>query len=244
MSSYYLHNHRIFGLNAINAFDNNSHGHVFRKCMDSIDNVSNETDLTIFIEAQLSNIHSLELKLPNKHWCRMLTESSGGRFQWAFTACCAIKDHRGALRPTECLSRFLSSVRGLDELYSEVLGQAFDIEDFVSMSRFKLVMGRILTTNELLSISAHSELQDDDDPADLVELVVSLLGSLMRGVDQQDVPLWALHTSFLDFLMDASHSESYFVTLSQHNQSLALSSLRVMKSDLRFNICGMETSNL
>jgi AAA ATPase domain len=209
----------------VDAFDNNSHDHVFRKHMDSIDDVSNETDLTIFIEAQLSDIRSLELEWPNKHWCRMLTESSGGHFQWAFTACRAIKDHRGALRPTERLSRFLSSARGLEELYSEVLGQAFDVEDFVSMSRFKLVMGRILATNEPLSISAHSELRDDDDPADLVELVVSLLGSLMSGVDRQDVPLRALHTSFLDFLTDASRSKSYFVNPSQHNRSLALSSL-------------------
>ena len=96
--------------------------------MDTIDE-SNTADITLFIEAQLSDVPSLEKQWPNKCWRQMLVESSGGLFQWASTACQAIKDSRGVFRLTEHLSHFMSSAHRLDALYSEVLRQAFDGED-------------------------------------------------------------------------------------------------------------------
>jgi hypothetical protein len=226
----------------VNAFNGNQH--VFCKHMNTIDEASNEADIALYIETQLSGLHSLDSEWPNKRWCHMLINSSDGLFQWASTACRTIRDGRGGLRPTERLNRFVTWARGLDALYSEVLQQAFDVEDYVAMSRFKLVMGRILATKEPLSISAHSELRGDDEPADLVELIVQLLGSLLSGVNQSQAPVRALHTSFIDFLTDESRSKSYYVDPSRHNRTLTLSSLRVMKFGLRFNICGLETSHL
>jgi hypothetical protein len=218
--------------------------HVFCKRMDAIDKASNEADITMYIESELSDIRSLELEWPNRQWCQMLIESAGGLFQWAATACRAVKEVRGGLRPTERLSRFVASPPGLDGLYTVVLDQAFDAHNSVAMSRFKQVMGRILATREPLSISAHSELRADDEPADLVELIVQPLGSLMSGVNQLDVHVQALHTSFVDFLTDEDRSKSYYVDPSQHNRNLTLSSLRVMKLGLCFNICNLETSHL
>jgi hypothetical protein len=112
------------------------------------------------------------------------------------------------------------------------------------MHRFKLVMGKVLVTKEPLSVSAHSELRDDDGPAGLVEIILPLLGSLLSGVNQQHVPVRPLHTSFFDFLTDQNHSKSYYVDPYQHNCSLVLSSLQAMRSGLRFNICRLETSHL
>ncbi|KAF8726639.1 hypothetical protein AX14_007619 [Amanita brunnescens Koide BX004] len=225
----------------LSAFKDNLH--VICKYMNTIDEASNKADIALFVETQLSDVHSLELEWPNKRWCQMLVESSDGLFQWVSTACQAIKDNKGALRQTERLSRFVSSARGLDALYSEVLRQAFDQQDDDSMSRFKLVMGRILAVKEPLSISAHSELRSDDEPADLVELILPLLGSLLSGVDQHYIPIRPLHASFFDFLTDQNRSGTYYVDPSQQNRSLTLSSLRVMKSGLRFNIAGLETSH-
>jgi len=224
----------------ISAFKSNRH--IFCKYMDTIDE-SNTADITLFVEAQLSDVPSLEKEWPNKRWRQMLVESSGGLFQWASTACQAIKDSKRVFRPTERLSRFVSSARGLDALYSEVLHQAFDGEDDDAMSRFKLVMGRILATKEPLSMSAHSELRGDGEPADLVELILPLLGSLLSGVDQPNIPIRPLHTSFFDFLTDENRSKTYYVDPSHQNHSLTLSCLRVMKSGLRFNIGNLETSH-
>lgn len=225
----------------VNAFSGNPH--IFCKYMDAIDDASNEADIGLFIETELSDVRGLELKWPNRRWCRMLIESSGGLFQWASTACRAIKDSGGGLRPAERLSAFVSSARGLDGLYLEVLHQAFDAENGTAMSRFKLVMGRLLAAKEPLSVFAHSELRGDDEPADLVELIVQPLGPLLSGVNQPHNPVRALHVSFYDFLTDVTRSQAYYVDRLDQNRNLTLSAFRVMKSELRFNICNLETSH-
>jgi ABC-type dipeptide/oligopeptide/nickel transport system ATPase component len=69
----------------INAFNGNRH--IFCKYMSAIGITSNEADITMFIDMQLSGISSLELQWPNKHWCRMLVQNSDRLFQWASTAC-------------------------------------------------------------------------------------------------------------------------------------------------------------
>ena len=224
----------------IDAFRGNRY--IFCKYMDDIDQASNEADITLFIETRLSGTGSLELKWPNKLWCRMLTQSSGGLFQWASTACRAVREGKTGLQPTECLDRFVSSTNGLDGLYLEILRQAFDEKDDTVMSRFQLVMGKILAAKEPLSVSAHSGLQGDDDPVGLVELILTGLGSLLSGVNRRHVPVRALHASFFDFLTDHNRSKSYYVDPIQHSHSLTLSCMRVMTSKLHFNICNSETS--
>ncbi|KIM90604.1 hypothetical protein PILCRDRAFT_1868 [Piloderma croceum F 1598] len=205
----------------VNAFNGNRH--IFCKHMSDIAETSNEADITMLIETQLSSIRSLELQWPNKHWCRMLVQSSDGLFQWASTACRVIKDIR---------NRKLTPNRMPEPLHVISARAGCPI----------LGIGDGQNTGDQ-GATAHSELRGDGDPPDLVELVVQFLGSLLSGVNQEDVPVRALHASFLDFLSDESRSKSYYVSPSQHNSSLALSSLRVMKSGLRFNICGLETSH-
>ena len=226
----------------VSAFSDNQH--IFCKHMNAIDKASNDADIALFIESQLSGVYSLALEWPNKHWCRMLMQSSGGLFQRASTACRAIKETKGGLRPTERLSRFVSSGRGLDALYVEVLRQAFDTEDDTVMSCFRSVMGAILVTKIPLSILTHSELRADDDPEDLVDLIVQSLGSLLSGVNRPHIPIRALHASFFDFLTDPDRSKSYYVDPSHHHRTLTLSCLRIMRLGLMFNICGLETSHI
>lgn len=225
-----------------NTFFNNKY--VFCKHLDNIDKSSNERDISLFIETTLSGIPSLELKWPNKEWCRMLLKGSDGLFQWASTACRAIKDGEGGLWPTELLTRFCLLTRGLDELYFDVLSQSFNRNDAVVMSRFKAVMGRILVTKEPLSVSAHSKMYCGSDDAELVMLITQSMGSLLHGVNQTDTPVRALHASFFDFLTDESRSKSYCVDVSQQNRNLTFLTLQVMKRELRFNICGLKTSHL
>jgi hypothetical protein len=220
---------------------------VFCRNLDDIDDndrYSNECDVSLFIETTLSGIPSLESKWPNKHWCHMLLKGSDGLFQWASTACRAIKDGEGGLRPTELLTSFCSSTRGLDGLYFEVLSQSFNPNNAMVMARFKEVMGRILVTKEPLSVSAHSEMYCGSDDAELVTLITQSMGSLLSGVNQADAPVRALHASFFEFLTDANRSKSYYVDASRQNWNLTLSTFRVMKKGLRFNICGLKTSHL
>jgi hypothetical protein len=212
--------------------------------LDDIDKASNEHDISVFIETMLSGIPDLESKWPNKAWCRMLVGKSDGLFQWASTACRAIKDGEGGVLPTEILTRFYNLTSGLDELYTEVLRQSFEPNNAMVMFRFRSVMGRILATKEPLSISAHSAMCCESDDAALMKAVTQCMGSLLSGVQQPDIPVRALHASFFDFLADESRSKSYYVDASQQNLNLTFSAFRVMKRELRFNICGLETSHM
>lgn len=216
---------------------------VFCKHMGDIDKNSTNTDILLFIRNQMSGV-ILDAKWPKDRWCDELLKASGGLFQWASTACSAIHNGRGGLNPTERLTRFISAPPGLDALYSEVLKQAFDAADDIVMSRFRSVMGRVLAAKEPLSILALSALRSGEEPADATKLVLQDLGSLLSGVNQADAPVLALHASFFDFLTDRERSKFYYVDPLPHNRSLTLSSLRVMKTGLRFNICNLATSHL
>src|SRR6266576_3351813 len=99
----------------VSAFKKNRHS--LYKNMDTIDEASNKADIAVFVETHLSDVCSLEEKWPKNHWCQMLVESSEGLFQWASTACQAIKDPAGVFPQTERLSCFVKqSARGLDAL--------------------------------------------------------------------------------------------------------------------------------
>ena len=223
----------------VSAFTNDRH--TLCKYMNTIDEASNTADIRLFVETNLSDVSSLEKEWPNKRWRQMLVDSSEGLFQWASTACRAIKDPEGMFPETERLSSFVKpSARGLDALYSEALRQVFHGRDDDAVSRCKSVMGWILATKEPLSISAHSQLRGDK----LAELILPKLRSFFSGVDQQDIPIRPLHASFFEFLTHQNRStETYYVDPSQQDLGLTLSSFRVMKSGLRFNIAGLETSH-
>jgi hypothetical protein len=113
------------------------------------------------------------------------------------------------------------------------------------MARFKSVMGQIMTVFEPLSIHSLTEMRQKSHPTkakDEVVLIVQLMGSLLSGVTEQSDPIRPLHTSFHDFLGDPSRSRNFYVNPSDQNESLALASIQVMKAELCFNICGLETS--
>jgi hypothetical protein len=218
--------------------------HVRCENMDNIDKASTDADISFFLQGQLSDIRDLELEWPEKEWCDMLLKASDSLFQWASTACLAIKGGAGGLSASEQLKAFVSAARGLDALYFQVLSHAFDVHNGMVLSRFRKVMGRILAAKEPLSMLCHSELRAEDDHRDIVGLIVRPLGSLLSGVYQEDIPLRALHASFFDFLTDETRSRSFYVDPLQENYCLAKSCLRVMKTGLKFNICELKTSHL
>jgi hypothetical protein len=200
--------------------------------MDSIDKKENDADISLYIQKQLADITDLELEWPNQEWCHLLLKSSDGLFQWAFTACSAIEGGRGALRPTERLTRFITSAQGLDGLYSEILSQAFDSGDSQDMNRFTLIMGRILAAKEPLSMVSLSKLHSDNEQPNIVELVMRPLASLLSGITQTDIVVRPLHASFSDFLTHKERSGQFHVELAPQHRNLALASWRVMKAEL------------
>ncbi|THH21102.1 hypothetical protein EW146_g406 [Bondarzewia mesenterica] len=239
------------------SFGNDS---IVLKRMETISHSSTNHDILLYIRAQLTDIDR-RLNFFDDAKCRLLAHKSEGLFQWAFTACEAIKGQgKGGSSPIERFKRLASAtprrsgMAPLDHLYSEILSQLFDVDDVVVMARFESVMGQVMTAFEPLSIDTLNALRqdrtpvidEDDDLGDVdeVTIIVQFMGPLLSGVAQRSIPIRPLHSSFRDFLADASRSGPFFVNRSGHHLHLALNSFHVMKRGLQFNICHLESSYL
>jgi hypothetical protein len=53
-----------------------------------------------------------------------------------------------------------------------------------------------------------------------------------------------IHVSFVDFICDATGYSKYSIDRAFHNRNLTLTCFRIMRSGLKFDICGLETSLL
>ncbi|KAN0102501.1 hypothetical protein V8E52_011886, partial [Russula decolorans] len=228
------------------ALDGNKH--VISKYMESFDA---NNDIFFFVQTQLcTKVAELEQEWPKNLWCQMLVDKSEGLFLWASTACRFIKGNgEELLDPVEQLKILVSSasrsaqLSQLDELYTRILTRIFTTNGTDRMGCFRSVVGCMLAAREPLSISALEKLCSDKESANAVEQIIRPLGSLFSGVTQKSIPIRLLHTSFRDFLTDRDRSGLFYIDTSSHHHTLTLSTLRVIKEELRFNICQLETSH-
>jgi len=222
------------------AFSHNDR--IMYKRMDAIKRSSTDKDILTYIRTQLNE------RLDDRN-CQLLAHKAEGLFQWAFTACEAIRGlGEGGLTTTERFDRVISASQDndmgpLDSLYLGILSQLFRRTDTTIMDRFKSVMGPIMTAFEPLSIDSLTQMrQRPSSGEDDVQVIVQFMGSVLSGVSQASTPIRPLHTSFRDFLTDPSRSGDFCVNISDQHKALVVASLRVMKAELRFNICRLETS--
>ncbi|KZP17812.1 WD40 repeat-like protein [Athelia psychrophila] len=183
-------------------------------------------------------------KCSNGEGVKMLVRGSGHLFEWAATACRVIQNESDAFSAPELLLGMVAVGSDLDALYAKILRETYNEK---AMPRFRQVLGGILAAKEPLPMASHSALlQPEGEKDDIVSRIVGSLGSLLHGVGQNEGPqvqIRARHTSFFDFLQDAERSKQFFVDTTTQDQNLVLGCLGVMK-ELRFNICGLETSHL
>jgi len=140
----------------------------------------------------------------------------------------------------------------IDGLYKQVMFTAFGgLNDNLLQDRL-YALHTVLCTQERVSTSVAGELHSDDpEMAELVELVVDELHAVLYV--KEDRVLW-YHASFPDFVFSQERSGSVLSTDSRvvdmhcdeaaHHARLARSCFRIMKSQLRFNICDLPSSFL
>jgi hypothetical protein len=231
----------------VNALDSDNDGHTWvrSKRLDETDKESTNQDIWSFVHYQLSQISALRESWTDD-WVNELTTRSDQLFQWAFTACEYISgDGSIGCNPLERLKELLNSTNygGLDSLYKNILDRVATFQPGDKMSRrFAVIMGRILSVRQPLSLEALSALWSDGEDRDQVKSILAPLGSLLRGVSGKHEPIQPLHASFIDFLTDQKRSGQYWIDLKCQDELIARSSLREMERLLKFNICGLDTS--
>ena len=221
--------------------------HVIFKSMHDLLPSSTEDDIRLYIHDRLS---SPEVDDIDEGCMRMLVSRCEGLFQWASVACKFIK---GVGMPGSApRERYDLLVQGttreawrLDDLYRAVLSHFFRPRDSFVMARFKLVMALVLTTFEPLSVESLNGILHavkEGNPGFKANVILDYMGSLLSGATGTDT-VRPLHTSFREFLLDRDRSVDYYIDTSHTHSELTLASLYILKEDLTFNICHLESSH-
>lgn len=157
---------------------------------------------------------------------------------------------------THCvLGRRISAVSSLliDDLYAQVLSEAFsDWSDDVLSTRIR-ILHTILCTRQRLSPQSLAELLNVD--VETAGLTIASLHAVLYVSGDEKAVYW-YHSSFADFIMDEKRSKAHFKemqlqgmenvycdTLSVHYHIFERS-MSIMKKGLRFNICDLPSSFL
>ena len=220
--------------------------HVCIRSLDDIDVELTKSDIFLYVSYRLKNHRNIFSDTD----IQQVSAKSDGIFEWARLACDFVS-HRIEVIARKHLDKIMSHAPGgggalLDGMYTVFL------KDFIQGSSevlgvFHSVMRQILWSKEPLPISAldlmrdRFPLTDDHYP---VGGTLRSLASLLSGTNDPSIPIRPLHASFYDFLLDEKRSGDFFIQQVDVHHDLAVASLSIMCTCLRFNICGLETSYL
>lgn len=218
--------------------------HVKHKSMDEIPSDSTESDIRSYLSVQLSDAAD---KFTDEEVVR-LAKRADGLFEWARLACNYIKLNEAGVSQKERFNELMSREQQegtdlLDDMYNVILREIMGKRPKgLALKRFRSVMRHVLFTREPLPLDSfvimHRAVQTDYD----AELILRPMASLLSGISDRSTPIRPLHSSFHDYLTDRERSKVFFVHGGNADLSLAQASLRIMKQELRFNICQLETS--
>jgi len=213
-----------------------------------------EADISLYLHKKLNDIRSSCPSIFPSEWptpgdIKILTRLSGKLFIYAFTAVKYIgaKNHVNRLQTlTDLTSDAGQPFYGsLDKMYSLVLSAALDpTESTLEEIRLsKRILGSIISIREPLRLFG------------LARLLMVAPGDIWANTDRiravvnvppigEDGVVSTFHASFADFLTSRRAPQNIRITLSAAHRDLANGCLKIMNSDLHFNIADCKTSHL
>jgi hypothetical protein len=217
-----------------------------------------EKDIFLYLNNRLADIRSSKEEISSfpAYWpaqkdVETLTRLSGKLFVYAFTAVQYIEDENPAER-LRTLTRLTIDDNDnqpfhgpLDEMYSLVLSTALDPKkrrkEEISITR--RVLGAIFALREPLNLSDLATLLGVDPR--VIRVSIDRIHALISvPPHNQDGVVSTFHASLVDFLTTERASEKMRIKLAVAHEDLANRCLRIMNSDLRFNIASCKTSYL
>ncbi|KAG8704636.1 hypothetical protein FRC08_002124, partial [Ceratobasidium sp. 394] len=198
-------------------------------------------DIRSYVEDKLGGMKAIE------HWPKdaitRLSIRAGGLFIWARTACEFIAN---GYNECERLELVLAGSRlaDIDDLYTTAIKASVRDDSADNMEYMLKCLGAVVVTATRAPLSAANLamlLQRQVAPG-VVERVLGSLSSVLYVDAKLGNVVRISHPSFMDYITTPSRSQSLYVDLKQHNTLLARCCFQVMASNLRFNICGLESS--
>ena len=219
----------------------------------SVERSSVDRDIRLFFAIQLANITKTRSDCdllegwPSSSELDILCAKAAGLFIYASTVVKFVTSrvHLPTKRLADIISLPQSTVKegksGIDQLYTEVLEQAFsDLpeDDMELYPQFRSIIGAVLLMFNPLPVGMLSTLLRKST----IPTTLRSLHSLLLVPKSKDEPIQIFHKSFLDFLVDPERckAERFFVNPSVHHQEILLLCLSLMKERLKRNICSLE----
>ena len=212
-----------------------------------IDSVATQEDISKFLQCRFTEIrerkkHSqLGADWPGDDKIVSLTNSAGGLFVWASTACLYIDSYGPDERLNELIKQQFQSDYSrpfvqLDRLYKTGLQSAglWDNDSF--RTDCCSILGSILCARIPLSHSMIDSLLALPRSRSSIESI-SHLGCVLRISETGGIR--TLHPSFHDYLSRRCSGEPWSIDLELHNETLARHCIQFLDNTLRENICGL-----
>ncbi|QRW11282.1 hypothetical protein RhiLY_10281 [Ceratobasidium sp. AG-Ba] len=199
-------------------------------------------DIQIFVEQSLGPLTSIP-EWPNDAVDRV-TNRANGLFIWAKTACAYILS---GLDKVKSLEQLTSGKRlpGIDELYEAILTAYDTVTDAESLEELLNYLGVIVVTSmrRAMSVSTLSALIGKHASRVVIQGVVDRLSSVLYIDETLGGAIRVSHPSFMDYITDHGRSKKLCIDVGKNNTTLARCCIETMKNELKFNICGLETSH-
>jgi hypothetical protein len=204
-------------------------------------------DIVVYLRHSMNAIRqqkrSLSRTWPEEATIQTLADRAGGLFIWASTAC----KFTNSFDPQKRLAILLSSdsnaaSTGVDELYAVALRNSADWKDDAFSQPALAVLGAVILSRVPLTTPVLDALLGFAEGT--ASEVLEYLGCVVQWSPGHTARI--LHASCSDYLTDNRRSgkNPWFIDPAITCVRLALGCLRVLKNELRFNICGLEDSHL
>ncbi|KAJ7751510.1 hypothetical protein DFH07DRAFT_525788 [Mycena maculata] len=208
---------------------------------------SSVADVQSYIIHRFRSIRSdrhLDPVWPGEEKIRSLTQHAAGRFIWASTATDFISD---APDPDYHLQTLIQhnppGIFDVDELYSVVLANSGPWSDYTFRHDARAVLGAIVLESVEMTEEGLDTLLYGKKGRSTTRILKSLRCVLRwNGSDI----VQTRHSSFGSYLTDHRRSggRPWFIDFRVYNRILSLAYLRVLKDQLRFNICEIQDSHI
>ncbi|KAF8595294.1 hypothetical protein BDV93DRAFT_481185, partial [Ceratobasidium sp. AG-I] len=207
-------------------------------------------DIFAYIRKQMTDIATAKKR---KDWpddtIQLLSQRADGLFIWAATACRFIS---GAVNVNHSLKQVMEgtgtsgSSDTLDELYATAIRRSMDRVDQDNIEFTSQCIAAIVATASRtpLGVPALEALLGDGFDDGTLRGVVDRLGSVLYEDEKHGSAVRVYHPSFADYVTNAARIQLFHVTTESINTILAERCMSTMLQELRFNICGLETSHL
>ena len=211
------------------------------------------TDISLYLNKRLADIRSssrLPSSWPARGDVEILTHQAGKLFIYAFTAVKYIEDEDPVDRLQTLTGITVDDNQpfhwDLDKMYSLVLSAALDPNKRRNKEivMTKKILGAIFTIREPLYLSDLARLLGIQPS--VIRVNIDRIHAVINvPPHEEDGVVCTFHASFIDFLTTSGRApEDMRITLSAAHHDLVDGCLRIMNSDLHFNIAKCATSYL